>query len=154
MRSSIRLRSTFPHRKKKWCGKRLMHGFAAAVNSMACLISTQWYATRTTPHNYCRRTTAETICTSMMQVTSRKEMRFHWCCSASINWKTAQLILPCSSENGFGNRYSWQLNFPALRQNSIHLYFQQLRLSFSQPKFSRSKFDPRIEGSVPRLTNN
>src|SRR5262249_32328531 len=49
-------------------------------------------------HNYCRRTTAETICTSMMQVTSRKEMRFHWCCSASINWKTARLIPPCSSE--------------------------------------------------------
>jgi DNA polymerase V len=26
-----------------------------------------------------------------------------------------------------------------LRQNSIHVCFQQLRLSFSQPKFSRSK---------------
>ena len=30
---------------------------------------------------------------------------------------------------------------PVLRQNPIHLRFQQLRLSFSQPKISRSKFD-------------
>ena len=35
-----------------------------------------------------------------------------------------------------------------LRQNSIHLRFQQLSLSFSQPKFSRPKFDPSIEGSL------
>src|SRR5262249_39999620 len=34
-----------------------------------------------------------------------------------------------------------------LRQNPIHLRFQQLRLSFSQPKISRSKFDPGAEGS-------
>jgi hypothetical protein len=31
------------------------------------------------------------------------------------------------------------------RQNSFHLRFQQLCLSFSQPKFSRSKFDPTAE---------
>ena len=36
---------------------------------------------------------------------------------------------------------------PVLRHNSIHLRFQQLRLSFSQPKFSRSKFDPSVERS-------
>jgi ABC-type lipoprotein release transport system permease subunit len=36
----------------------------------------------------------------MMQVTSHKEMRFRWRCSVSINWKTAQLIPPCSSEKG------------------------------------------------------
>src|SRR5262245_4023249 len=35
-----------------------------------------------------------------------------------------------------------------LRQNSIHLRFQQLRLSFSQPKISRSKIDPSVEGSL------
>src|SRR5215471_3590283 len=81
MRTSLRLRSTFTHRRKKACGKRLTPGFAAAVNSMACLISTQWYAIRTTPHDYCRRTTAETICTSMTRVTSRKEMRLGWRCS-------------------------------------------------------------------------
>src|SRR5262245_11063459 len=34
---------------------------------------------------------------------------------------------------------------PALRQNSIHLRFQQLRLSFSQPNISRSKFDASAE---------
>jgi|SoiMethySBSTD1v2_1073268.scaffolds.fasta_scaffold121743_4 hypothetical protein len=33
-----------------------------------------------------------------------------------------------------------------LRQNLIHLRIQQLRLSFSQPKFSKSKFDPIVEG--------
>jgi hypothetical protein len=33
---------------------------------------------------------------------------------------------------------------PVLRQNSIHTRLQQLRLSFSQPKFSRSKFDPGV----------
>src|SRR5262249_5996946 len=37
---------------------------------------------------------------------------------------------------------------PVLRQNSIHMRFQQLRLSFSQPKISRSKFDSSIEGSL------
>jgi hypothetical protein len=34
------------------------------------------------------------------------------------------------------------------RQNSIHLYFQQLRSSFSQPPFSRSKFALSVEGSL------
>src|SRR5262245_8437413 len=33
----------------------------------------------------------------------------------------------------------------APRQNSIHLYFQQLRSSFSQPLFSRSKFALSVE---------
>jgi len=37
---------------------------------------------------------------------------------------------------------------PVLRQNPIHLRFQQLRSSFSQPKISRSKFDPSVEGSL------
>jgi len=41
------------------------------------------------------------------------------------------------------------LNLPTvLRQNPIHLRFQQLRFSFSQPKISRSKFDPSVEGSL------
>jgi len=31
------------------------------------------------------------------------------------------------------------------RQNSIHLYFQQLRSSFSYPQFSRSKADSLID---------
>src|SRR5215475_5462218 len=34
---------------------------------------------------------------------------------------------------------------PVLRQNSIHLYFQQLRLSFSQPKIFEIKIDPSVE---------
>jgi hypothetical protein len=33
---------------------------------------------------------------------------------------------------------------PVPRQNSIHPRFQQPSLSFSQPKFSRSKFDPSV----------
>jgi tetratricopeptide (TPR) repeat protein len=35
---------------------------------------------------------------------------------------------------------------PVLRQNPIHLHFQQLRFSFSQPRISRSKFGHRVEG--------
>ena len=35
-----------------------------------------------------------------------------------------------------------------LRLNPIHQRFQQLRLSFSRPKISRSKFDPSVEGSL------
>jgi hypothetical protein len=35
-----------------------------------------------------------------------------------------------------------------LRQNPIHVRFQQLRLSFSRPKISRSKFDPSLEGPL------
>jgi len=31
-----------------------------------------------------------------------------------------------------------------IRQNPIHLRFQQLRLSFPKPKVSRSKFDPSL----------
>jgi hypothetical protein len=34
------------------------------------------------------------------------------------------------------------------RQNSIHLYFQQHRSSFSQPLFSRSKFAHSVERSL------
>jgi putative ABC transport system permease protein len=40
------------------------------------------------------------------------------------------------------------IRMAVLRQNSIHLRFQQLRLPFFQPKFSRSKFDPSVEGSL------
>ena len=37
---------------------------------------------------------------------------------------------------------------PVLRQNPVHLRFQQLRFSFSQPNISRSKFDSSVEGSL------
>jgi hypothetical protein len=37
---------------------------------------------------------------------------------------------------------------PVPRQNSIHLYFQQLRSSFSQPLFSKSKFALSVGGSL------
>src|SRR4030095_2802355 len=37
---------------------------------------------------------------------------------------------------------------PVPRQNSIHLYFQQLRSSFSQPLFSKSKFALSVEASL------
>src|SRR5262249_17817616 len=37
---------------------------------------------------------------------------------------------------------------PVLRQNPIHLRFQQVRLFFSRPKISRSKFDTSVEESL------
>jgi hypothetical protein len=51
----------------------------------------------------------------------------------------------CSILDNFKKK-GW--GFPVLRQNSIHMRFQQLRLSFSKPKISRSKFDPSVDGSL------
>jgi hypothetical protein len=44
--------------------------------------------------------------------------------------------------------YPAQAQTPVPRQNSTHLYFQQLRTSFSHSLFSRSKFALSVEGSL------
>src|SRR6266545_1003579 len=55
--------------------------------------------------------------------------------------------LPLTSPKARPPSFS-HISVAVLRQNSIHLRFQQLRLSFSQPKISRSKFYPSVEGSL------
>jgi len=64
------------------------------------------------------------------------------------------LLSPVERKNSWqlaeeiGDETPYATQHLVLRQNSIHLRFQQLRLTFSQPKYSRSRFALSVEGSL------